>query len=1111
MGNGPNVINQTNVGSVSVSVTWPAGSPGTEIAQVTLGGTITVPVAQSSGAGTTTVSGIDASSLADGPVSVTVAVADPSGNPGTFVGAMAVKSAAGPISASSVNVPGSGSNPPNWVNLATAGAVTVQVTFPPSAVGNETVALSCTDGSTTVNAGTQPVPAGGGTVNFAGLNLSGLVDGPLSLTATTTDAMANMAATGSSGVAKDTVPPANPTAAQVPAGVSNPVDMINSLTVLASNVNVTWPGDAGNETMYVVVTDGVSSQASLPQTLAAGPALVGFGGIDCTPLADGPVTLSVNVTDAAGNPAVFTGTPATKDTVGPSSPTSAHVIPTAGNPIDTITTMNVAATGVSVAFGASGSGSDSATVTLSDGSIGVSSGAQSVVPNGSVTYTLNATALADGPVSVSVNVFDPAGNVTVFSGTPATKSTGAPMPATSAIVVAGPNNPLGAITLLSAASVAVDTTVPSQGSGMTVTCSLTDGSATVSAPGQAAPPAGGTVSFTGMDCSGLSDGPITINVTITDALNNMAPFGSSAVKDTVGPPLLVDPTTSPTSAASQLVTGQSDPSTPITILGGFATAVGSTVANGRFALSVPLNAGATNALTVSASDAYGNTSVLTVDYVSVPLTIVQNPAAPPVVFTDVTGASGLSDANGAAGGSFQDLDNDGDLDLFVGVTNKVWQNNGFGVFTDVTSSTATPFTAASSAVFGDYDNDGYVDLLLVGAGSVQLMHNESKNAGTIKFTDATTVSLATASGAMKAGFWADLDQDGFLDFVVTDSDPSGPEVRRNLGNGTYAPLSLFAPASTQMFFGVAADIVADNRPDFIFADASPSFFHRNDGLMAFTDIAGATSNVSIGQIGEAGGVIVADYDNDGDLDVIVAAGGALSPSASCGGCLRANNQLFHNNGTSSFTAQIGGQPLALLAGIEPSDGWEDLCAGDVNNDGKVDLMAISKGATRLFLNQGDLTGADGVWEFLEVSAACGVVSSGVNEHMVQMADIDGDGDLDLFVPNSAGLGTVYRNDVNNRRNLTVLVRGLGTGPGTASVDGIGAHVELRDSTGATILASREISGGRGFGSQDSLRAHFGVTPSQIYTVQVTFPSGAVRTSSNVVPRDAVNQTITVNE
>jgi hypothetical protein len=131
--------------------------------------------------------------------------------------------------------------------------------------------------------------------------------------------------------------------------------------------------------------------------------------------------------------------------------------------------------------------------------------------------------------------------------------------------------------------------------------------------------------------------------------------------------------------------------------------------------------------------------------------------------------------------------------------------------------------------------------------------------------------------------------------------------------------------------------------------------------------------------------------------------------------------------------------------------------------------------------------------------------------MVQMGDVDGDGDLELFVGNEGAFDVLYDNDLNNFNYLKVIVAGQGTGAGTASADGRGAIVTLKDSTGTITLATREINGGRGAGSQDTEHCHFGgVTPSLGYTVEVRFPSGAVVTQV-VTPRFAPNHTVTISE
>jgi hypothetical protein len=663
------------------------------------------------------------------------------------------------------------------------------------------------------------------------------------------------------------------------------------------------------------------------------------------------------------------------------------------------------------------------------------------------------------------------------------------------------------INAASAAAVSCAVDFGSANAADVVTVTLSDGVLGASTPSQPVVPSG-TVTFTGTDASAFADGAVAVSVNVVDPAGNVTTWaGTPAMKDTLGPLLVVDPVTSPTAAGSQAVTGESEAAATIAIAGGSAPASGAADGAGRFSLSVPLASGS-NALAVTATDASGNPVTQTLDWNGAALMVVQNAAAPPVAFVDATAASGLGGMAGVAGGSFQDVDGDGDLDLFAGGANRLWLNNGSGVFSDATAMLGGAFASpTTSAVFADADGDGDLDLAAVDGSSLVFLRNDVVPSGTLKFLDETALSGASASGTLTACFWADLDQDGRCDLVATDSDPAGPEVRLNLPSGFNA-VSPFGPARTQMLFGVVADLVPDGRPDFVFGDAAPGFFYRNDSGGAFTDIAGGTSGVSLHHKVIAGGILAADYDNDGDADLFAAAGGADAPSASCGGCPLPSNLLFQNGGAGAFAAMVGGQSVGLLAGIEPPDGWSDLCAGDVDNDGRLDLLVGRGAGNRLFLNVGDLAGADGVFEFLEVSAACGLAGS-TPCNLVQMADLDGDGDLDLFTPNGSGANEVWMNGSDNFRNLTVKVAGIGAGG--ASLDAIGARVELRDAAGTAVLATREISGGRGMGSQDPLRAHFGVTPSAIYTVRVVFPSGVERVASNVVPRDLPSQTLLVSE
>jgi predicted outer membrane repeat protein len=140
------------------------------------------------------------------------------------------------------------------------------------------------------------------------------------------------------------------------------------------------------------------------------------------------------------------------------------------------------------------------------------------------------------------------------------------------------------------------------------------------------------------------------------------------------------------------------------------------------------------------------------------------------VFTDATGALGGS--GGATGADWGDYDNDGDLDLYVpwsGTTSRLYRNNGNGTFTDVTAA-PIDVTDALDAAWGDYDNDGLLDLY-VGVGGASPANKLFHNEGGGVFNDATVPTLAD-TGSSSGVAWADADDDGSLDLYAANA--AGP-------------------------------------------------------------------------------------------------------------------------------------------------------------------------------------------------------------------------------------------------------------------------------------------------------------------------------------------------
>ena len=261
-------------------------------------------------------------------------------------------------------------------------------------------------------------------------------------------------------------------------------------------------------------------------------------------------------------------------------------------------------------------------------------------------------------------------------------------------------------------------------------------------------------------------------------------------------------------------------------------------------------------------------------------------AAPPLgpaeatsepVFVDVTSGP-LGGAGNGQGVAWGDYDNDGDLDLYLansGTANKLFRNDG-GTWVDATSGPLGNTGDGRSAVWGDYDNDGDLDLYLsnVYSGN-KLFRNEGGGA----FADATSGPLGD-TGEDTGVAWGDYDNDGDLDLYLAKNGQAN-KLFRNEGppswsfvDATSAPLG-----DTGGGFGVAwGDYDNDGDLDLYLANyGQANKLFRNDG--------GAWVDATSGPLGDTGvgtGVAWGDYDNDGDLDLYLANA--------------AGNKLFRNDG-----------------------------------------------------------------------------------------------------------------------------------------------------------------------------------------------------------------------
>jgi P pilus assembly chaperone PapD len=462
------------------------------------------------------------------------------------------------------------------------------------------------------------------------------------------------------------------------------------------------------------------------------------------------------------------------------------------------------------------------------------------------------------------------------------------------------------------------------------------------------------------------------------------------------------------------------------------------------------------------------------------LTIVQ------AQFTRIINGPVATNVAAALTAAWGDYDDDGFIDLILGAgftqPDFLYRNRGDGTFEQIgTGEIATLPSDTTSAVWGDYDNDGHLDLFLSNAftpSADRLFHNN----GNGTFTRITTGSIVNDSVVGLGAAWADYDRDGWIDLFVANSGPRD-FLYRNQRDGTFlqitdGPLvSLSANAQSAAW----ADFDNDGDPDLAvgYLDVSTTdFLYRNDGDGLFTRLPAITSGDDAMW---TRGLGWADYDNDGDLDLMVCRD------------VRANDRLYQNQGDGTF--RLVEDSVVSNDGLHSSaPAW-----GDYDNDGWLDLFVSNHegDANRLYHNKGDGT-------FTRVTEGPVATEGGgdIGSFGAAWGDYDNDGSLDLIVANghpnvdtfSNRRSFLYHN--NGSTNAWVMLRLIGT---VSNRSAIGAKVRLRATIGGrTFWQMREISGGSGFTSQNDLRAHFGLgDATNIETLRIEWPSGIVQELSAV--------------
>jgi YVTN family beta-propeller protein len=260
-------------------------------------------------------------------------------------------------------------------------------------------------------------------------------------------------------------------------------------------------------------------------------------------------------------------------------------------------------------------------------------------------------------------------------------------------------------------------------------------------------------------------------------------------------------------------------------------------------------------------------------------------------FSNVAESAGIELNENTGGSAFWvDFNNDGKLDLFVKnwttSPNRLYKNNGDGTFTDVAVSAGLADQRGSNSAWADYDNDGYMDVMITGLGGLTPQPNDAlyRNNGDGTFTNVTAQAGIPVRNLGRGIAWGDYNNDGNIDVYIA--------------RGSDGPVPPDGSTKTSLY--------------------------KNNGDGTFTEV---TDQAGVGISANTWAAVWGDYDNDGYLDLFVANDGDNPQNNQC--------YLFHNNGDGTFTDVAAAEGLQLEDNVSAHKGasW-----ADYDNDGFLDLM-----------------------------------------------------------------------------------------------------------------------------------------------------------------------------
>ena len=468
----------------------------------------------------------------------------------------------------------------------------------------------------------------------------------------------------------------------------------------------------------------------------------------------------------------------------------------------------------------------------------------------------------------------------------------------------------------------------------------------------------------------------------------------------------------------------------------------------------------------------------------------------PVRFTDVGPVFGVDKYDRGRGSAWGDYDLDGDLDLFttgIHTTHALYRNEAGDGFTDIARDVGLEdHRGGWGASCADYDNDGDLDLYVSRdaweGGTPNSLYQNQNGASFVEVSRQAGVEDPDASFTHT---WGDYDNDGFLDLYVAEGvtgDGTPNKLFHNQGDGTFEDRAAEAGVDhTGKTLGVAfGDYDSDGDLDLYVSNVGgPNALYRNEADGAFTDVTGP-AGVSQPDVGSYV-TFFFDYDADGDLDLFVSAFAYYDAFVESQVTGRADGpnapHLYRNEGGERFTDVAAGTCLSRSVGSMGAG------FGDIDYDGFVDLYLSNGGPNFPRLEPNILYRNKAGEGFADITESAGVGHLGKG-HGVSMADYDSDGDLDIYAgvgghyPGDLWHNSLYRNEGHENHFLVVEVEGT-----VSNRNAIGARVRVR---AGDYIQEAEISSGNGFGCTNSLPAEIGLGGrTRVDTVEVRWPSGKI--------------------